>query len=168
MAYYIDEIGKRGLKAEGKQFFAWDFDARKFVQPIDDAPPKSRMRRCAEFEAKNFNFLSDDAGWEAQIRDLSHVASLFSDNQLSVIGNLDVEFLRKQQRQAEEFRDKWLPKAKAAADAAWRFGVEGSEIGRLAAGTVASMMANVDLPTAMLNAVESGERMEIRFEERSI
>ena len=28
MAYFIDETWKRGLKAEGRQFFAWDFDAR--------------------------------------------------------------------------------------------------------------------------------------------
>ena len=55
MAYYIDEAGKRGLKAEGKQFFAWDYDARKFALPVDDAPPKSRMMRCSEFEAKKFN-----------------------------------------------------------------------------------------------------------------
>ena len=51
MAYFIDETGKRGLKAEGKQFFAWDFDARKFVSSVDDAPPKSRMTLCSEFEA---------------------------------------------------------------------------------------------------------------------
>lgn len=51
MAYYIDETGKRGLKAEGKQFLAWDFDARKFVSSVDDAPPKSRMTLCSEFEA---------------------------------------------------------------------------------------------------------------------
>ena len=30
MAYFIDEAGKRGLKAEGKQFFAWYFDTRNF------------------------------------------------------------------------------------------------------------------------------------------
>ena len=64
MAYFIDEVGKRGLKAEGKQFFVWDFDARKFSSPVDDAPPKSRMRRCSEFEAKRFNFASNNPGWE--------------------------------------------------------------------------------------------------------
>ena len=30
MAYLIDETGKRGLKAEGRQFFAWDFCAIRF------------------------------------------------------------------------------------------------------------------------------------------
>ena len=65
MAYFIDKTGKRGLKAEGKQFFAWDFDARKFVLPVDDAPPKSRMERCSEFQAKLFNFCANNPEWEA-------------------------------------------------------------------------------------------------------
>ena len=66
MAYFIDEVGKRGLKAEGKQFFAWDFDSRKFSSPVDDAPPKSRMKRCSEFEAKVFNFESNNSGWDEE------------------------------------------------------------------------------------------------------
>ena len=52
MAYFIDETGKRGLKVEGRQLFAWDFDARMFVSPVDDAPPKSRMKRCTEFKRR--------------------------------------------------------------------------------------------------------------------
>lgn len=168
MAYFIDETGNRGLKAEGKLFFAWNVETRKFSAPVDDAPPKSRMRRCSEFEAKYFNFLSDGAGWEVRIHDLARVASSFSDDQLSSLGNLDVEFLREKQRQAEEFRATWLPQAKEAADAAWRFGVMQSEIGRLASQTVASMMANVALPTSMLKAIAAGEKLNIKLEEQSI
>ena len=110
MAYYIDEAGKRGLKAEGKQFFAWDFDARKFASPVDDAPPKSRMRRCSEFEAKKFNFDSDEVDWTRRIDELLNVAKDFSDDQLSEMNAQDLAGLQKQKKAAEKtyFRDEFL------------------------------------------------------------
>lgn len=61
MAYFIDEAGKRGLMADGKQFFAWSRETRKFSVPVDDAPPKSRMLRSSEYDAKFFNYKSDPA-----------------------------------------------------------------------------------------------------------
>ena len=165
MAYFIDETGKRGLKAEGKQFFAWDFDARKFVSPVDDAPPKSRMRRCSEFEAKKFNFDSDKTGWTGRIDDLLDVAKDFSDDQLSDLNAQDVEGLRKLQKAAEKFRDKWLPKAEVAAAATRRYGMENSDVGRLASEVVESIRSNVELPSILIQAVEAGDAAKIKFGE---
>lgn len=166
MAYFIDEAGRRGLKAEGRQFFAWDFDARKFVSPVDDAPPKSRMRRCSEFEAKKFNFDSDKTDWTNRIDDLLDIAKEFSDDQLSEMNAQDLAGLRKQQKAAEKFCDEWLPKAKDAVAATQRYGVENSDIGRLAADVVASIQSNVELPSVLIQALESGESAKLEFKDR--
>lgn len=166
MAYFIDDAGKRGLKAEGKRFFAWDFDARKFVSPVGDAPPKSRMRRCSEFEAKKFNFLSDETDWARRIDGLLDVAKDFSDDQLSEMNAEDVEGLRKQQKAAEKFSDKWLPKAREAVAATQRYGMENSDVGRLAADVVASIQSNVKLPSVLIQALESGESAKFEIKDR--
>lgn len=166
MAYFIDEVGKRGLKAEGRQFFAWDFDARKFVSPVDDAPPKSRMERCSEFEAKKFNFDSDKENWTRRIDDLLDVAKDFSDDQLSEMNAQDLAGLRRQQKAAEKFSDKWLPKAREAVAATQRYGVENSDIGRLASDVVASIQSNVRLPSVLIQALESGESAKLEFIDR--
>ena len=166
MAYYIDEAGNRGLKAEGRQFFAWDFDARKFVSPVDDAPPKSRMERCSEFEAKKFNFDSDKENWTRRIDDLLDVAKDFSDDQLSEMNAQDLAGLRRQQKAAEKFSDKWLPKAREAVAATQRYGVENSDIGRLASDVVASIQSNVRLPSVLIQALESGESAKLEFIDR--
>ena len=166
MAYYIDEVGKRGLMAEGKKFFAWDCDARKFASPVDDAPPKSRMRRCSEFEAKNFNFLSDETDWTNRIDELLDVAKEFSDVQLSELNAQDLAGLKKQREAAEKFRDEWLPKAEAAVAATRRHGVENSDVGRLAAEVVASIRSNVELPSVLVRALEAGESAKLRLENR--
>ena len=166
MAYYIDEAGKRGLKAEGKQFFAWDFDARKFVSPVDDAPPKSRMRRCTEFEAKKFNFDSAETDWTKRIDYLLDAAKDFSDDQLSEMNAQDIAGLRKQQEAAEKFSDKWLPKAREAVAATQRYGVENSDIGRLASDVVASIQSNVKLPSVLIQALEAGESAKLKFKDR--
>ena len=166
MAYFIDEAGKRGLKAEGRQFFAWDVAAKKFASPVDDAPPKSRMRRCSEFEAKKFNFDSDKTNWTKRIDDLLDVAKDFSDDQLDEINAEDIDGLRKQLKDAEKFSDEWLPKANEAIAATQRYGVENSDIGRLAAEVLASIRSNVKLPSVLIRALEAGEAAKIKFTER--
>lgn len=166
MAYFIDETGKRGLKAEGKQFFAWSKETRKFSVPVDDAPPKSRMERCSEFEAKKFNFDSDKENWTRRIDDLLDVAKDFSDDQLSEMNAQDLAGLRRQQKAAEKFSDKWLPKAREAVAATQRYGVENSDIGRLASDVVASIQSNVRLPSVLIQALESGESAKLEFIDR--
>ena len=166
MAYFIDETGKRGLKAEGRQFFAWSKETRKFSVPVDDAPPKSRMERCSEFEAKKFNFDSDKENWTRRIDDLLDVAKDFSDDQLSEMNAQDLAGLRRQQKAAEKFSDKWLPKAREAVAATQRYGVENSDIGRLASDVVASIQSNVRLPSVLIQALESGESAKLEFIDR--
>lgn len=69
----MDKTGKRGLKADGRQFFAWSKETRTFSSPVDDAPPKSRMVKCSEYDAKFFNFMFDPAGWPMELNRLSAV-----------------------------------------------------------------------------------------------
>ena len=78
----------------------------------------------------------------------------------------DLAGLRKQQKDAERFSDNWLPKAKEAVAATQRYGVENSDIGRLAADVVASIRSNVELPSVLIRALEAGENAKIEFKDR--
>lgn len=164
MAYYIDETGKRGLKAEGRQFFAWSMETRKFSVPVDDAPPKSRMTRCSEFEAKRFNFLSDETDWEEKIDSITAETFGLSDRILPKLEDADMETLRKCQKEADAFSEKWLTAAKAAYSATVRYGVENSPIGEDARDAVKSIENCVEIPRVLILAKEAGESVRIRFE----
>lgn len=164
MAYFIDEAGTRGLKAEGRQFFAWDFDARKFVLPVDDAPPKSRMKRCSEFEAKKFNFLSDETDWVDEVDSITDATADFTGKMLPKLEDADMETLRKCLEEAEVFSEKWLAAAKEAYSATVRYGLENSPIGEEARDTVKSIQNFVEIPKVLIQAKEAGESMRIRFE----
>lgn len=131
MAFYIDEAGKRGLKAEGKLFFAWDTETRKFSVSVDDAPPKSRMRRCSEYEAKVFNFESDPADWPAEIKRLSNVLA-DRDQVIAEGGNLSVEEAVKRKAEADHFIAELTPDVKSAIEATRKYGVDGGNIGKMA------------------------------------
>ena len=164
MAYYIDEAGKRGLKAEGRQFFAWDFDARKFVSPVDDAPPKSRMRRCSEFEAKEFNFLTDETDWVDEVDSITDATTDFTGKMLPKLEDADLETLRKCQEEAEAFSEKWLTAAKEAYSATVRYGLENCPLGEEARDAVKSIENFVEIPKVLIRAKEAGESTRIRFE----
>lgn len=164
MAYFIDETGKRGLKAEGRQFFAWSKDTRKFSVPVDDAPPKSRMRRCSEFEAKKFNFLSDETDWVEKVDLITDEVADFTQRILPKLEDADLETLRKCQEEAEAFSDKWLTAAKEAYSATVRYGVENCPLGEDARDAVNSIENCVEIPRVLILAKEAGESVRIRFE----
>ena len=133
MAYFIDETGKRGLKAEGKQFFAWSKEARKFSVPADDAPPKSRMVRCSEYDAKFFNFKSDPADWPAELNRLSDVL-LGRDGVIAKQDGLSIDDAIKCEEATERFVAEQMPAVKAVVLATWEYGVDGGDAGRMAKG----------------------------------
>ena len=166
VAYFIDEAGKRGLKAEGRQFFAWDFDARKFVSPVDDAPPKSRMRRCSEFEAKKFNFLSDEIDWVGKVDSITDETTSFTERLLPRLEDADMKTLQECQKEAESFSEEWLTAAKEAYSATVRYGVENSPLGEDARDAVKSIENFVEIPKVLIQAKEAGESARIRFEGR--
>ena len=166
MAYFIDDAKKRGLKAEGRQFFAWDFDARKFVSPVDDAPPKSRMRRCSEFEAKKFNFLSDETDWVEKVDSIIDETTSFTGRMVPRLEDADMETLRKCQEDAEAFSEKWLTAAKEACSATVRYGLENCPFGEEARDAVKSIENFVEIPKVLIQAKEAGESTQIRFEGR--
>lgn len=63
MAYYIDENKKTAVKYEGKNAFTWNVSTRRFDLPVSEVSPKSRMTRCAEFEARCYLFEHDPADY---------------------------------------------------------------------------------------------------------
>ena len=131
MAFYIDEAGKRGLKAEGKLFFAWDKATRKFSVSVDDAPPKSQMQRCSEFEAKSFNFKSDPADWPTEIKRLFN-RLCDRDQVIAEGGNLSVEEAIKRKAEADRFIAELTPAVESVMRATWDYGVEGGNVGKMA------------------------------------
>lgn len=150
MAYYIDETGKRGLKAEGKRFFAWSKEARKFSVPVDDAPPKSRMLRCSEYDAKFFNFKADPADWPAELNRMSDV--LFGRNEvIKDGGNLSLGEAIKCKEETDRFIAEQMPAVKAALRATMEYGVDGGDAGRLAKGLEALLENERELA---VNSVE--------------
>lgn len=165
MAFYIDEAGKRGLKAEGKNFFAWDVSRRKFSFPVTDAPPKSRMERCSDFEARKFSFESAKEGWLEVFEKLKDEVPEFSDDQIARLDAKDAEGLEKLVAEAEAFQSKTLPLAQSLADATRNYGLEFSEIGRTASEFVKSITSNVRLPSLLLECLKRGEEAKIKLEE---
>lgn len=71
MAYYIDEAKKAAVKMEGKLAFGWNAETRRFDIPIAEVSPKSRMRRCSDFEARCYLFENDPSNCFERIRSLA-------------------------------------------------------------------------------------------------
>lgn len=150
MAFYIDEAGKRGLKAEGKLFFAWDKETRKFSVSVDDAPPKSRMKRCSEYEAKFFNFKSDPADWPTEINRLCNLF-LERDQRISDEGELTVEEAIKRKEESDLFVADQKPSVKSAVQATREYGVEGGDVGKIAQNLMTLLVSDQDLA---INSIE--------------
>lgn len=165
MAFYIDEAGKRGLKAEGKNFFAWDVSRRKFFIPVTDAPPKSQMKRCSDFEARKFMIESAKEGWLEIFEKLKDEVPEFSDDQIARLDAKDAEELEKLVAEAEAFQSKMLPLSQSLSDATRNYGLEFSEVGRTASEFVKSITSNVKLPRLLLECLKRGEEAKIKFEE---
>lgn len=150
MAYFIDETGKRGLKAEGRQFFAWSKETRKFSVPVDDAPPKSRMLRCSEYDAKFFNYKSDPADWSAELVRLSDV--LFGRNDaIAKQDGLSLDDAIKCKEETDRFIAEQMSAVKSALRATWEYGVDGGAEGMIAKGLVTLLENERDLA---INSVE--------------
>ena len=144
MAYYIDETGKRGLKAEGGQFFVWSKETRKFSVPVDDAPPKSRMLRCSEYDAKFFNFKSDPADWPTELNRLSDV--LFGRNDaIAKQDGLSLDDAIKCKEETDRFIAEQMPAVKSALRATWEYGVDGGDCGKIAEGLMSLLETERDL-----------------------
>ena len=150
MAYFIDEAGKRGLMADGKQFFAWSRETRKFSVPVDDAPPKSRMLRSSEYDAKFFNYKSDPADWPAELNRLSEI--LFGRGKaIAKQKGLALGDAIKCKEETDRFIAEQMPSVKAAQRATWEYGVDGGDCGKIANGLVTLLETERDLST---NSVE--------------
>ena len=165
MAFYIDEAGRRGLKAEGKNFFAWDVSRRKFSIPVTDAPPKSQMTRCSDFEARMFMFESAKEGWLEIYDKLKDEVPEFSDDQIARLDAKDAKGLAKLVAEAEAFQSKMMPLAQLLVDATRGYGLEFSEIGRGSLELAKSIESNVRLPSLLLECLKRGEDAKVRFEE---
>ena len=165
MAFYIDEAGKRGLKAEGKNFFAWDVSRRKISIPVTDAPPKSQMTRCSDFEARMFMFESAKEGWLEIYDKLNDRVPAFSTDLIERIETKDVKVLEKMAAEAEAFRDEMMPLAHSLVEAAKSYGLEFSEMGKGAEDFVESITSNVELMHHLITCLKRGEEIKMRFEE---
>ena len=131
MAYYIDEAGRRGLKAEGRQFFGWSRESRKFSVPVDDAPPKGRMKKCLEYDAKFFNFMSAPVDWKTEVFRLSDML-IGRDDVIAKQDSLSLDEAIKGKEEFDRFYAEQMPLVRDAVRATWEYGVDGGDIGKMA------------------------------------
>jgi len=129
MAYYIDEVKKTAVKAEGKTLFGWNHETRRFDLPVADSTPKCRMKRCSDFEARLYLFENDPSGCRERIRTmvgrLDDGVSFEND-----VNSITLESAEANLREVEEKRNAVMPEVTALQAKVDEYGLSMSEPGQ--------------------------------------
>ena len=143
MAYYIDEIKKTAVKAEGKAIFGWNHESHMFDMPIADATPKSRMSRCSFFEARRYLFEQDPRECSKLI--VALVNKIEQRPEHPDIDTITVNSASDDLKAVEAFKEEVSPEIQALRPAVEEYGMEMSDIGRSLSNCIRLLETEIEL-----------------------
>ena len=149
MAYYIDEVKKTAVKAEGKAIYGWNHESRRFDLPVADATPKSRMSRCSEFEARRYLFEQDPRDCYERIAALANKIEQMPEH--GDIDRITVEQAVAELNAAEVFKEEVRSEIRDLQAAVDEYGMGMSTAGKLLANSVLLLESKVKVAR---NAIE--------------
>lgn len=128
MAYYIDDLKKTAVKAEGKVIYGWNHESRRFDLPVSDPTPKNRMERTSDFEARRYLFEHDPRKCYERIWTLADKVQARPD--AADEDTITVERAEADLKDAEAFKEDVLPEALILQSAVDEYGMAMSDVGR--------------------------------------
>ena len=143
MAYYIDEVKKTAVKAEGKAIYGWNHQSRRFDLPVADATPKSRMTRCSEFEARRYLFEQDDRKCYERIAALANKIEKMPEQ--GDIDRITIEQAVAELNAAETFKEEVRSEIQDLQAAVDEYGMGMSTAGKLFTNSILLLESNVEV-----------------------